>query len=284
MIRSTAHIAKKAPIPSPIDLGHVIREHNSLLRTVEEKKQALIDLHAETERTHEDFVSKVKSQLVYLDSLIANVAASMKKGDKGDTPIAGVDYPIPQDGISVDHKKVVSDVLAQIEKPKDTPTVDYRKIAKMAAAMVPKVDEKTMAERILEVFATGKKKLSIKHIGDFSEGLEQTLAPIRHLAAGFRGGGDTVAAGSGVSISSSGGVKTITATGGFTTLTPTETPNSSLTVFTFAAATAKPTFIVADNVIMSPTTKSGTINWTWNVGLKQATMTIAPQDDILGIV
>ena len=71
--------------------------------------------------------------------------------------------------------------------------------------------------------------------------------------------------------------------GGFTTLQPTETPNGVLTVFTFSTATGQPTFIVSDNAMMQAVTKSGTVNWTWNNGALQATMTIPPQDDIEGI-
>ncbi len=71
--------------------------------------------------------------------------------------------------------------------------------------------------------------------------------------------------------------------GGFTTLQPTETPNGTLTVFTFPTSTGQPTFIVEDNAMMQAVTKSGTVNWTWNNGLQQATMTIPPQDDIVGI-
>lgn len=70
---------------------------------------------------------------------------------------------------------------------------------------------------------------------------------------------------------------------GFTTLPPTETPNGTITVFTFSTATAKPTFIISDNAMMQATTKSGTVNWTWNNGAKQATMVIAPSDDIIGL-
>lgn len=78
-------------------------------------------------------------------------------------------------------------------------------------------------------------------------------------------------------------VSNIGSGGGFTTLSPTETPNGSLTVFTFSAATSQPTFIVSDNAMMQAITKSGTVNWAWNNGAKQATMTIPPVDDIIGI-
>lgn len=71
--------------------------------------------------------------------------------------------------------------------------------------------------------------------------------------------------------------------GGFTVLQPTETPNGSRTVFTFSTATSQPTFIVSDNAMTQAVTKSGTVNWTWNSGTLQATMTIPPNDDIVGI-
>lgn len=72
--------------------------------------------------------------------------------------------------------------------------------------------------------------------------------------------------------------------GGFTPLAATETPNGSLTVFTFSTATAQPTYLVVDNVWMKATTKAGTVNWTWASGPKQATLTIPPADDIWGVV
>ena len=73
-------------------------------------------------------------------------------------------------------------------------------------------------------------------------------------------------------------------TGGLTQLSSTETPDGITTVFTFSTASAQPSFVVSDNVLMKATTKSGTVNWTWNAGAKQATMTIAPVDDIFAIV
>ncbi len=80
-----------------------------------------------------------------------------------------------------------------------------------------------------------------------------------------------------------GGAATSTGGGGFTTLSPTETPNGIITVFTFPSATAKPSFIMSDNVIMPAIAQSGTVNWTWN-GTTQATLTIAPIDTVLAIV
>lgn len=70
---------------------------------------------------------------------------------------------------------------------------------------------------------------------------------------------------------------------GLTTLNSTETPNGVITVFTFPAASAQPTFIVSDNALNRATTKAGTVQWTWNGGAKQATMTIPPTDEIFAI-
>jgi len=41
------------------------------------------------------------------------------KGDKGDKPIAGVDFPIPKDGKDADEEKIVENVLKLIPQPKD---------------------------------------------------------------------------------------------------------------------------------------------------------------------
>lgn len=71
---------------------------------------------------------------------------------------------------------------------------------------------------------------------------------------------------------------------GFTQLTATETPDGTITVFTFAAASAQPSYLIIDNVWMRATTKNGSVNWTWNAGSKQATLAIPPNEDIVGVV
>lgn len=71
---------------------------------------------------------------------------------------------------------------------------------------------------------------------------------------------------------------------GFTELDPTETPDGSTTVFTFSGASAKPSYVVADNVWLKATSKAGTVNWTWSSGTKQATLTIPPNDECFAVV
>lgn len=179
-------------------------------------------------------------KLQELDAAIAN-ALKIQKGDK---PIAGVDYPIPKNGKSVDHHEVVADVLKKIPPPsngKDA-VVDYKKVAKLAVQLLPKanagksVDENTIIKKVIGALTSGKTKLHIKHVEGFKEGLEQTLAPIRHLAAGNRGGGDTIAAGSNVTVSVVNGVKVISATAGASTiLAATGSVDNSNLIFTFAS-------------------------------------------------
>ncbi len=257
-------------------------------------KQAVIDLHQvgevlkELDTFKNQMAAEHKAKMDTLDSKIAEAqsqlerAKTIQKGDKGnpgDTPSipeiikAAIPY-LPKgdpgepgaDGETpvVDHKAIANLVLGSIVVP-ETPTID-----------IPAITD-AVVKHIVD-----KKKLKTDHI----DGFEQTMAPIRSLAAGFRGGGDVVAAGTGVTITTTNGVKTINASGGagFTQLTATETPNGSLKIFTFAAAAAQPSLILSDNVLMKATSSAGTVNWTWNAGLKQATMTIPPVDDIAGIV
>lgn len=79
---------------------------------------------------------------------------------------------------------------------------------------------------------------------------------------------------------------TFSSTGGsgFTQLDATETPNGNLTTFTFADASAQPSFLVVDNVWMKATTATGSTNWTWDSGAKQATLSIPASDDIWAVI
>lgn len=103
----------------------------------------------------------------------------------------------------------------------------------------------------------------------------------------WKGSGHLVAAGTNVTIEEVDGQQVISSVGGgggLTALSSTEVPDESTTVFTFPLAPAQPSYLIVDNVWMRATTKSGTVNWTWNAGAKQATLSVPPMDEILGIV
>jgi hypothetical protein len=78
------------------------------------------------------------------------------------------------------------------------------------------------------------------------------------------------------------GALLVSTTGGgsFTVLPATGTVNGVNNVFTF---TQKPSYLVLDHGWYAPTNSNGTTNWTWNIGLLQATTTIPPTEDCFGI-
>lgn len=203
-----------------------------------------------------------------IDDLVALIQSRVKDGDPGQpgrhgsTPARGIDY-----WSRTDQEAIIRDVLSRIPKLQP-PVVDHAAIADAAVTK-----------------ALSSKKLTIEHV----DGLGKTLEGLTQFLkrGGFRGGGGNVLAGSNVTITANAdGSQTISSSGGgsgFTALVATETPNGALTVFTFAAAAVQPSYIVSDNVWMKAVTKSGTVNWTWNGGLKRATLSVPPQDDIWGV-
>lgn len=254
------------------------REHETKLKEVEAELKGYIGVFNKV------FDSKVEE----VEGVLSEV---LKK-----EPIAGVHFTSPKDAPPADEKAIEERVVSRIRQPVDgeTPVIDYKKIAKLAVAFIPKPKDgitpnhDEIVEKVFEELHKGKRKLSVKHIGDFTDGLEQTMRPIRSMIAGFRGGGDVVTAGSNITITTdSNGKKVITGLSGagFTPLTATETPDGSITVFTFALASTQPSFILADGVWKEPTDQDGvTVNWTWDAGTKKATLTIPPISGIKGIV
>lgn len=210
------------------------------------------------------------------------------KGDKGDEGNPGDDAP------AVDEEKIVKKVRALIPDPEDGEDADEDAVVEKVLEKIPPpveplpVDHEKIARTVL---GSIKKEKLIKpeHIDGLQEVLKNWQKNVQRGAKSglMRGGGDIVLAGAGISLArDSVGRTTITNlnTSGFTALDATETPNGSLLVFTFAAATAQPSYIISDNVWMKAIAKSGTINWVWNNGTKKATMAVPPTDDIEAIV
>lgn len=150
-----------------------------------------------------------------------------ENGKDGYTPIKGKDYFDGKDGSTI------------IGPP--GPEGRSGKPGKNA----PAIDEEGLAERVREGFFSGKHKLETKHVS----GLDQTISILRNFVAtnkSVRGGGDTVVAGSGVTITrNANGQSVISSTGGFSVLTATGTVNDSNTVFTFVSS---PTLVVVNGV------------------------------------
>lgn len=143
-----------------------------------------------------------------------------------------------------------------------SPTIDYQKI---------------IADVISQL--TSGKKLKPEHIDGLTKGLGKLEEFLK--LGGYRGGGDTIAAGTGVTISIDvNGKKVINASaasGGFQQ--PTGTVNGSNQVFVWA--TAPKVIIVDQGRPMQKVSSDGTVNWTI-VGTT-TTLSIAPTFDIFGI-
>lgn len=251
----------------------------------------------------------------------AKIIGSPPKGDKGDD--GKVDYakladivkksipsaaevaaliPKPNDGDDgddavVDEDAIVSKVVARLPKQPKL-VVNEASIAGKVLALIPKqkntekvpeIDHEKIAGLVVDAIVKGK-LLKMEHI----DGLDPAMKVVSSQLAGkiygkdtwARGGGDTVAAGVNVTITNVNGQKVISASGGsgFTALAATETPNGVITVFTFALASAQPSYIVADGVWTKATGANGQVNWTWNNGTKKATMNVAPLSDIYAVV
>lgn len=281
------------------NLTNLISDLNEAMLGIEAFKQDVADAHGEMVNK---MTEKEKAMLQMLEDGLSSIRDEITALiPTSEDILSQVQVPAPE---PINEDSIVEKVLQRIPTPKDgrdgvTPEIDLIEVAKAAAKFVklpevkipevkiPQIDHNKVAEEVISILEKGDKKLSTKHIGDFTNGLEQTIKPLRHALAGMRGGGDVVSAGTNVTITTdANGKKVISSSGGsgFTALAATETPNGSTTVFTFALASAQPSYLVVDNVWMKATTSAGTVNWTWNNGTKKATLTVPPVDDIWGVV
>jgi len=202
------------------------------------KKQALSDLKDATNQ----LLKKAESELVQIFSYVRGKADEMngviqnaKNITKGDAGTPGKDAPLPKKGIDywtpAEQRAILNELKAAIKPPKDgSPGKDAILTGEVLWAMIDKLPK--------------GKRFKVDHV----DGLDQTLSALRNLAArgGVRGGGDSVAAGSNITITTnSTGQKVIATSGGGGALVgsqekSTTNPNGVLTTFAF---THTPTLI-----------------------------------------
>lgn len=197
-----------------------------------------------------------------IHSIISFIRSQIKETSKGDrgfpgapgkdgsTPVRGVDYWTKED-----QQKILREIegyVAQFDKaPTLKEVIDEIKKHPIEYKEIKNVPDLTDMHKLIEFFKRG----------------------------GFRGGGDTVAAGTNISITTTNGIKTISSsvtTVGFQV--PTGTVNGVNQTFVFAQA---PNVIVVDDGRpMRQISSDGTVNWT---GTTTVVMTIAPNFDIYGL-
>lgn len=221
----------------------------------------------------EDIINTTDHELEKIDAKIAEIdakleyAISIQKGDPGE---------------DADEQKIADWVLSQIRQPKDGKDSDPEAVIKEVLARLPKYpNEKELVASILkqlpsptaslkiikeelsldkealldEILKSPKFKLGIDKI----DGLKRTLDILDRRY--IHGGGDTVSAGTNITITNVNGTKQINATGGsVTVLDATGTIDDSNVTFTFTSA---PTLVVVNgSSYASTSTIGGTLAWT----------------------
>lgn len=254
-IARPAALEQKQPAPiSPFDLASVVK----MVEDIKGMHGKVLEALAHAGNIED--LKKMHQETLEKGERIFNSIGAVKQGKPGEPgkPAAEVDL-----------NEVARRAAALVPKPKDgdTPVVDLKKIAKSAAkyVKVPEapaveaVDPDTVLQKVVEMLKSGDVKLHVKNL----EGFEQTIAPIRNLAAkngGIRGGGDTVAAGTNVTITTNGsGQKVINALGAnLAVITVTGTVDDSNK--TFSAAT-QPTLLNINGAFYLKT--GGAYTWTY---------------------
>lgn len=213
-------------VQKPQESGMMFAEVSMLLTKLQGMEKNLIDAKAEVMRVVNHALTISQGQ----QGIQGRQGIKGDKGDKGDS-IVGPRGPQGEKGDrgdmpTVDERSIAEKVAAMIRTPEDgkDAIIDYDKIKE-------------------EVFSALKKDKKLKP--EDIDGWEQTIGPIRSLAAGFRGGGDTVTAGSNITITTNAnGQKVIAAAGAsLSIITVTGTVDDSNTSFTAASA---PTVVVVN--------------------------------------
>ena len=206
---------------------------------------------------------------------------TVKQGPKGNdadeeriVKRVGAKIPAP-----IDEDKLTKKILAQV------PQIDEDKIVRKTLKAIPEnkaslkiiqeqftTDPMSVIDKILELSKNGKFKLKTENI----DGLEQTIAAFRHqiTTKGYiHGGGDTVGAGTNVTINTVNGTKIINASGGggLTPIVISGAVNGSNLTFT---STTKPTYIVSDGVWYTALDANSNVQWSYSGGT--ITLSIAP--------
>ena len=268
-IKSRYPIAQR-PQPQQTGFGSGMGELAMLIHQLQSLKQELLTMvNSKLKEVDEKVKDHVNTgeMIKDLHKRALGHIQTVKQGEKGKdadeekiTKKLEAKLPAP-----VDEDKLVERVLTKI------PPVDEDKLSRKIIKSLPehKADLRIIQEqfttnpmdvidKILELSKNGKFKLKTENI----DGLEQTIAAFRHqiTTKGYiHGGGDTVGAGTNVTITTVNGTKIINASGGggFTILNTASAVNNSNQTFVFSTATAQPTFVVLDGVYFTALDSNG---------------------------
>ncbi len=213
-------LKKSVRQPTPLDLAQNVGSVAALVHELNYLKDDII-------ATVDKELEKIDEKIVEVDAKVESVM-DIKQGPPGidadeqkiaDWVMGNIRVPEDgEDGKDADEKKIIDTVLSKL------PKIDEKKIIDKIASNIPKASLKIIQEK-LEIDVekiTGDKKFKIR--ADQIEGFEQTKqalrSQIRQDIGYVHGGGDTVAAGTNVTITTNAnGDKVINSSGGITGLT-----------------------------------------------------------------
>lgn len=228
------------------EIIRVVSELNALKRDLEtniRESKSLRDKNEELNRENEAIQKELYSRISEASKALLQ-AKQIQKGDRGEQG---------EQGLDADEQRIIEEIFAKIRQPENgkDAIVDYDKIIAETVAFFP--DEKTLIKKILAKIPKPKDGLNAEFdselfIGQILErleakkpeikdivGLQDALNNLRQVKSYIHGGGDTVSAGSNITIAVVNGIKVINASaGGGTSIleTPTGTINGSNTSFT----------------------------------------------------
>ncbi len=179
--------------------SQLVNAHNNLIEVVQEHKEEV----KEYKQTAQEILVEAKR------------IQSLPKGPKGDS-IKG------DPGRDADEDAVVERLSALIPTPKEIQRIDEEGIVMRVLAKVPKpdlinvpeIDTKAIAEDVVALIVK-EKKLKIEDINGLRGEVDSYRHQMAMRQAGQHGGGDTIVAGTGVTlVRNANGTTTINATGG----------------------------------------------------------------------
>lgn len=266
-IKGNRALIQRKSVPSPFDLAGFFKDHSELNKLGEEYKKSIaallerLQISADSyEQMSVEHEKLIRHTLQEIRQAIADVSNEAAAHIRSIVPEKGKDAPaidekalaervfgmvrVPKDGESLDEDSVVGKILSALPSPEK---IDHKKIAKEVMKLFPKQEKAKEAPTLDEILNAIKENIKVEHI----PGLKNEIDSYRRQLAGkkygvdtwARGGGDIVAAGTGVTITTSNGQKIINAQAGLSVLSATGSIDNSNVVFTF---TKQPTLVVVN--------------------------------------
>lgn len=254
------------------------------------EKKLIEDTTGEIEKIKEEYLLKLEElENVFNEKLSKISLTPGEKGDAGKTPIKNKDYfdgkagITPEKGKDYFTKKEIKEFKKEVTPVKG---VDYHD-GLNGYNPIKGIDyhdgKNGSPDKPLDIankLNTLKERVDMKVVIGLEKRIEEILVMIKDRRGKQSGGGDSVEAGTGITITrTAGGKRRISATStGISILTPTSgVADESNQTFEFTTA---PTILYVDNKALQKVSSDGEVNWT---GTTTVVLTIAPNRDIYGL-